>query len=182
MAPAVKLRIDDITAEVRELDLVESETEVNRLLEQGPIREYRVGAPFSVRLAHYRSGMELFFSGLFSAEVTATCARCAEDFNVVSSRDFRFVLAPRSVGLLGGRDLNADDLEFSTYDGEEVDVSPLIREQLLLALPTRPLCQEGCRGLCPQCGANLNLNSCDCSAQKFDPGLEALRSLKISRP
>ncbi len=68
------------------------------------------------------------------------------------------------------------------YDGEEVDVSPLIREQLLLALPTRPLCQEGCRGLCPQCGANLNLNSCDCSAAKFDPRLEALRSLKISRP
>ena len=178
----MKLRIDDITADVKEVDLVESETEVNRLLGQGPIREYRVEAPFSVHLAHYRSGMELFFSGLLRAEVTATCARCAEDFKVLSQRDFRFVLAPKSVGALGGRDLNADDLEFSTYDGEEVDVSPLIREQLLLALPTRPLCQEGCRGLCPQCGANLNLKSCNCSAQKFDPRLEALRSLKISRP
>lgn len=179
---AVKLRIDDITAEVKELDFVEPDTEVNRLLAQGPIREYRVEGPLSVRLSHYRSGMELFFSGLIKAEVTATCARCAEDFSVVSNRDFRFVLAPKSVGNLNGKDLNAEDLEFSLYDGEEVDVSPLIREQLLLALPTRPLCQEGCRGLCPNCGVNLNLQSCDCSAPKFDPRLEALRSLKISRP
>ena len=178
----MKLRIDDITAEVKELDLVESETEVNRTLEQGPIREYRVERPFSVHLSHYRSGMELFFSGFLSAEVTATCARCAEDFKVVSKRDFRFVLAPKSVGVLSGKDLNAEDLEFSLYEGEEVDVSPLMREQLLLALPTRPLCQEGCRGLCPQCGTNLNLKACNCSAEKFDARLEALRSLKISRP
>jgi uncharacterized protein len=178
----VKLRIDDITAEVRELDLVEPASEVNRLLEQGPIREYRLEAPFLVHLQHYRSGMELFFSGSLSADVIATCARCAEDFKVSSGRDFRFVLAPKSVGALGGRDLNAEDLEFSTYDGEEVDVSPLLREQLLLALPTRPLCQEGCRGLCSHCGANLNHTSCNCTAGKFDPRFEALRSLKISRP
>jgi uncharacterized protein len=180
--PAVKLRVDDITADIKELDFVETETEVNRLLAQGPIHEYRVEGPFSVRLSYYRSGMELFFAGLLKAEVTATCARCAEDFSVVSNRDFRFVLAPRSVGNLNGKDLSVEDLEFSLYDGEEVDVSPLVREQLLLALPTRPLCQEGCRGLCPQCGANLNLESCGCSAEKLDPRLEALRSLKISRP
>jgi uncharacterized protein len=125
--------------------------------------------------------MELFFSGSLSAAVTATCARCAEDFSVTSRRDFRFVVAPKSMGDLNGKDLTAEDLEFSLYDGEEVDVSPLVREQLLLALPTRPLCQEGCRGLCSQCGANLNLNSCSCSTQTLDPRLEVLRSLKLSR-
>ena len=91
----MKLRIDDITAEVKEIDFVESDSDVNRLLEQGPIREYRVSRPFSVKLSYYRSGMELFFSGTLRAEVTATCARCAEDFSVASERDFRFVLAPR---------------------------------------------------------------------------------------
>ena len=177
----MKLRIDDISAEVKTLDFVEPQTEVNRLLEQGPIREYRLERPFSVHLAHYRAGMELFFSGFLTAEVTATCARCAEDFSVATRRDFRFVLAPRSMGDLNGKDLNSEDLEFSLYDGEEVEVSPLLREQLLLALPTRPLCQDECRGLCSQCGINLNLKSCSCSAPKLDPRLEALRSLKLSR-
>jgi uncharacterized protein len=178
----VKLRIEDISAEVKTLDFVEPPTEVNRLLEQGSIHEWHVDEPFSVRLSHYRSGMELFFSGSVRAAVTATCARCAEDFSVAAGRDFRFVVAPKSMGDLNGKDLTAEDLEFSLYDGEEVDVSPLVREQLLLALPTRPLCQEGCRGLCSQCGANLNLKSCSCSPRMADPRFEALRSLKLSRP
>jgi uncharacterized protein len=178
---AVKLRIDDLTAEVKEIDFVESEAAVNRLLEQGPIREYQVDRPFSVKLSYYRSGMELFFAGNLRAEVTATCARCAEDFSVASNRDFRFVLAPKSVGNLNGKDLHLEDLEFSLYEGDEVDVSPLIREQLLLALPTKPLCQDDCRGLCPQCGVNLNLKSCTCAAENLDPRFEALRAIKLTR-
>jgi uncharacterized protein len=177
----VKLRIEDISSKARTLDFFESETEVNRLLERGPIQEYRVERPYAVHLSYYRSGMEVFFSGSLEADAVATCARCAEDFGVHRQRDFRFVVAPRSMGENNGKDLNAEDLEFSLYDGEEIDVSPLVREQLLLALSARPLCAEGCRGLCPQCGVNLNLNSCSCSTSTLDPRFEALRSLKISR-
>jgi uncharacterized protein len=177
----VKLRIEDISAQVKTLDFVEPETDVNRLLERGPIQEYRVERPYAVHLAYYRSGMEVFFSGSLQADAVATCARCAEDFSVHRQRDFRFVVAPRAMGENSGRDLNAEDLEFSLYNGEEIDVSPLVREQLLLALSARPLCGEECRGLCPQCGVNLNLTSCSCSTSSLDPRFEALRSLKVSR-
>jgi uncharacterized protein len=177
----VKLRIEDISAREKTLDYLEPQAEVNRLLEQGPIREYRVEHPYAVHLSYYRSGMEVFFSGLLDADVVATCARCAEDFALHRQRDFRFVVAPKSMGEYNGRNLNAEDLEFSLYEGEEVDVSPLVREQLLLALSSPPVCAEGCRGLCPQCGVNLNLQSCSCSAPSLDPRLEALRSLKVSR-
>lgn len=177
----MKLRIEDITAQVKELDFNEPEKELNRVLEMGPIREYRVDGPLAVHLSHYRAGLELFFEGRLSARVTAVCARCTEEFDVSQARDFRFVLAPKAAGELNTKNLDAEDLEFSLYDGEEVDVSPLIREQLLLALPTRPLCQEECRGLCPNCGANLNLGACGCTTQIPDPRLEVLRSLKISR-
>ncbi len=61
-----------------------------------------------------------------------------------------------------------------------MDLSPLIREQVLLALPTRPLCQEDCRGLCPHCGINLNRSACGCRVETVDPRLEALRSLKAA--
>ena len=178
----MKLRIDDITAAIKELDFTETQDEINRLLEKGPIREYRLEAPVSVHLSYYRSGMELFFEGDLKAKVQATCARCAEDFDVTNQRGFRFVLVPRVVGDDAKADLRVEDLEFSTYEGEDVDLSPLIREQTLLGLPTRPLCQEDCRGLCPVCGNNLNSTKCDCRMSIPDPRLVVLRSLKLQRP
>jgi DUF177 domain-containing protein len=60
-------------------------------------------------------------------------------------------------------------------------LTPLVREQVLLALTDRPLCREDCRGLCPQCGANLNEKVCGCAVEKLDPRLSVLRALKGGR-
>jgi uncharacterized protein len=177
----VKLRLDDITADAKEADFAEPETETNRVLAQGPVREYRVEAPIAVNVSYYRAGTDLFFAGKLKAETAATCARCAEEFKTSSERKFRLVMAPRSVGMDGDAALHADDLEFSLYDGDEIDLSPLVREQLLLALPTRPLCREDCRGLCPICGINLNRGECRCETHQPDPRFAVLRSLKIGR-
>jgi uncharacterized protein len=179
---AVKLRVDDITADAKEISFSEPEGEINRALGLGPIREYRLEGPVSVALTHYRAGMELFFRGEFTAATVATCARCAEEFVAPSGRGFRYVLAPRSIGDGSNAGLRTEDLEFSLYDGEEVDLTPLIREQMLLALPTRPLCREDCRGLCPQCGANLNERDCGCTSESADSRLAILRTIKVNRP
>jgi uncharacterized protein len=176
----VKLRIDDITAEAKELALDEPVAEINRLLERGPIREYHLTEAVAVELSYYRSGMDVVFAGALKAPAEATCARCAEQFATSCARSFRFVLAPKAVGEPDG-DLRAEDLEFSFYEGEEIDVSPLIREQVLLALPTRPLCKEDCRGLCPQCGANLNREACGCAVAAQDLRFGILRTLKVQR-
>jgi len=177
----VKLRIEDITAEAKELSFTEPETEINRILEKGPTTEFHVIQPIDVEVSYYRAGTELFFEGELHAATTATCARCAEEFEAARDRDFRFVLAPKSAGLDGGKDLRDEDLEFSTYDGDQIDLSPLVREQLLLSLPTRPLCREDCRGLCPKCGINLNNGQCSCSEEAVDPRLAPLRNLKVGR-
>ena len=176
----MKLRIEDITAEAKELALDEPVAEINRLLERGPIREYHLTEAAAVQLSYYRSGMDVVFSGALKAPAEATCARCAEQFMTSCTRSFRFVLAPKAVGE-PDRDLRAEDLEFSFYEGEDIDLSPLIREQALLALPTRPLCKEDCRGLCPQCGANLNREVCGCSVTTSDPRFGVLRTLKVQR-
>ncbi len=173
----MKLRIEDITAEAKELSFEEPQGELNRVLETGPVHEFRVEGPIGVKIAYYRAGTELFFSGALHAPTHAVCARCAEEFELDSQRAFRFVLTPRVVGYNDKND--AEDLELSVYEGDEVDLSPLIREQLLLSLPTRPLCREDCRGLCPRCGANLNAGQCGCSAAELDPRLGALRQLKV---
>ena len=176
----MKIRIEDITADAKELAFAEPEQEINRILGQGPIREYHLEGPVEVSLSYYRAGTELFFAGDLKTRTQAVCARCAEDVDVSSDRPFRYVLSPKAIGY-DDDNTRAEDLEFSLYEGDEVDLGPLIREQVLLALPTRPLCQEDCRGLCPHCGVNLNRTTCECRFETLDPRLEALRSLKLPR-
>jgi len=179
---AVKLRVDDITAEAREISFAEPEQEINRTLSQGPVCEYHLAAPIQVALSYYRAGTELFITGELEADTIATCARCAEEFPVVRRRPFRYVLAPKAVGYDNDdADLRADDLEFSLYEGDEIDLMPLIREQVLLALTDRPVCREDCRGLCARCGENMNQRECGCQIERFDPRLAVLRSLKAGR-
>ena len=175
------LRIDEITAEAREVSFLQSEDEVNRRLRRGPVDEFRVGGAIAVDLSYYRAGMELFFEGRLNAPMVASCARCAEEFSAPSARPFRFVLAPRAAGDDDDGRLRSEDLEFSFYDGDQIDLAPLIAEQLILALPSRALCREDCRGLCPSCGTNLNLSPCGCEQQVRDPRLAVLRTLKLER-
>jgi uncharacterized protein len=175
----VKLRVDDIGGEAKEIAFAEAEGAINRTLEAGPVHEFRIAEPVAVEMSYYRAGTELFFEGELTAMTAASCARCAEEFVTPSTRSFRYILVPRT--LVSSGDERGDDLEFSVYDGDEVDLMPLVQEQVLLALPTRPLCKENCRGLCPQCGINLNEHQCDCRTGKFDTRLAVLRNLKLSQ-
>jgi DUF177 domain-containing protein len=177
----VRLRIDDITAERGEISFAEPEQEINRTLARGALREYFVKAPVQVSLSYYRAGSEIFVGGTLDAATTASCSRCVEEFDLPSHRSFRYVLAPKVMSDENDFALRAQDLEFSFYQGDEVDLTPLIREQVLLALAERPLCREECRGLCPQCGANLNEGGCGCIIEAPDPRLAVLRSLKVGR-
>jgi DUF177 domain-containing protein len=123
----------------------------------------------------------LFFEGRLSAPMVASCARCAEEFSAPNARPFRFVLAPRAAGDNDDGRLRTEDLEFSLYDGDQIDLAPLVSEQLILALPSRALCREDCQGLCPSCGINLNLRKCDCEQPARDPRLALVRTLKLER-
>ncbi len=62
----------------------------------------------------------------------------------------------------------------------ELDVGGLLWEQLLLALPVKPLCRPDCKGICPICGGDLNKGSCQCKTEEGDPRMAVLRGLKIS--
>ena len=175
----MKLRIDDITAEGRQLSFAEPEQEINHALARGSLREYFVKRPIQVSLSYYRAGTEIFVGGTLDAATTAECSRCTEEFDRPHHRSFRYVLAPKVMSDASEFALRAEDLEFSYYHGAEVDLSPLIREQVLLALSERPLCRDECRGLCSQCGANLNEGGCGCTVERATSRLAMLRNLKV---
>ena len=66
---------------------------------------------------------------------------------------------------------------FLLVENESIELDDLLREDILLELPTKFLCKPDCKGLCPQCGKNLNEGKCGCSARQVDPRLEILKKL-----
>lgn len=177
----MKIALDDIKASPKQLSYTEDVEELNARLGRG-VQDFRVTRGLQIDVEYYRAGVDVFFSGAAHGEVHGSCARCLEDYAFTFERPFTFVLTPRAAGLpshgRGGAGLTVDDLELSQYEGAEVDLTPLVHEQMILALPTRPLCGEGCRGLCPQCGANLNAGACGCpAAPPRDPRLALLHGL-----
>ncbi len=76
--------------------------------------------------------------------------------------------------------VQAPDLDEEPFDGHTLDLEPTLREQILLALPMDTLCKDSCRGLCPNCGQNLNEATCDCRSDVADPRWAKLRELKLS--
>jgi uncharacterized protein len=177
----VKVAVQDIKESPTIATFSEDAGDVNALLRHGA-HDYHARA-IGVSLVYYRAGMDVFVDGEFWANLDGTCSRCLIEYPFPLARRFNLLLAPISeLGPLGERsgELREEDLSLSYYTGEEIDFSPLVQEQLILALPTRPLCSASCRGLCPQCGASLNAGECGCVVEHDEPRLAMLRSLKVS--
>ena len=173
----MKIAIDDIKASPTELSYSEDVAELNARLGRGGMRDWHLPAGLDVGVTHSRAGLELFFHGTLHAQVVGSCARCLEEYAFDLDHPFAFVLMPRSAADAHAAALSAEDMALSHYEGDEVDLTPLVHEQAILALPTRPLCDEGCRGLCPRCGANLNAGPCNCPAEPADGRLAVLHAL-----
>ena len=120
--------------------------------------------------------------GRLTGSLELTCGRCLEPFMfpVVTDFDLRYVPRVENVGE-GEREVEEDDLTTSFYEDEQIDLEHLIMEQFQLALPMKPLCSDACKGLCPQCGTNLNVERCDCNPAWEDPRLAVLKALKESK-
>lgn len=127
------------------------------------------GAPVAVAvvLSSYPGG--IMATGTVEAPWRGECRRCGGEIEgrVLASVRERFVQA----GHTGG------DEEAYLYSDDVVDLEPMARDAILLELPLAPLCSEECLGLCPACGTNRNLSSCDCEAQ-IDPRWSALDQLR----
>lgn len=118
-------------------------------------------------------------AGHLSGEIELTCSRCLESFRLPVGADFDLRYVPRiENGGEGEREVEEDDLTTAFYEDDQIDLGQLVTEQVQLALPMKPLCADACRGLCPQCGTNLNTDACRCSQKWEDPRLAGLKALK----
>ncbi|MBF0279849.1 MAG: DUF177 domain-containing protein [SAR324 cluster bacterium] len=122
------------------------------------------------REVHYqfnltRSGRFLLVKGAVEGTLVFDCDRCLEPFDFPQQEKFRVTLLPAESQrtLFGDQDMSEEELEVGIYQGECLDLKTIMEEQILLGIPMKKICSDTCRGICSQCGNNLNVNNCSCS-------------------
>jgi uncharacterized protein len=131
--------------------------------------------PIEVAISAAKTGDEIIIQGRISSTVEMECARCLDIFEMEINPKIQFV-----VQLLDSTQpefSDDDDFVILPKTTNELDISDRVRESIILELPVKPLCYEGCRGLCPMCGINLNEAQCDCTPDKTDERWDSLKQL-----
>jgi len=152
-------KIDELTFDEHDLNLVEPVTV------EGRIR---------------RKGLEVELRGHLRAKAAVSCGRCLKSVELSIELDFTERFTPAvSWKDEEQHELSEADLDLSAFDGEGIELDDLVKEEIMLALPGQTLCRDECKGLCANCGVDLNTGSCDCTTKQVDSRWEKLKDLKF---
>ncbi len=162
--------------------------EVDEML-AGDKAGYRAAGQAPVQARLEKVGRRVMLKARAAPELTAPCGRCLQPVRVTLTFEFSLTLVPAEEYEVAGEEQKDEEghtvgsfapeaVDEETYTGKVIDLDPLVREQLLLALPGYPVCREDCKGLCPKCGANLNERDCGCDRHVPDPRWAGLEKFK----
>lgn len=188
------ISLNDLPEEGRSFSFADDLFFAERFEAYGPAA--RIVSPLSAELMVIPEDEGVLIRGELCGELALSCDRCAEEATVAVNAHFdefeAFPPEPSRPEARGGRkgkaasapkhgEDEAAEVGLTTRRGKALllDAGALLWEHLLLALPVKPLCREACKGVCPECGANLNEAGCACAPEKSDPRLTALKGLKV---
>ncbi len=135
-------------------------------------------APAAVNGKVRLSGNQVFVNGHIETRAQVECDRCLKVIELPVNVDFKLeYISDSDYESTEEAELSEDDLLVSVFDGEALDVDEIVKEQILLAVPTRMLCQDDCKGICPECGTDRNTGECNCVTNEIDPRWAALKNL-----
>ncbi len=115
----------------------------------------------------YKSNQDVRIKGTVRTKIQVACNRCLELFAFPITSDFEVFYQPRPHNQKQEEDIPFGELGVLHYDDNTIDLAESTRDTIILEIPMKLLCKEDCRGLCPQCGQNLNLGPCTCTTKKF---------------
>jgi uncharacterized protein len=117
--------------------------------------------------------------GIISTQTEVECSRCLQAIEQKLEFPFHAAFVTKeNYTQAKEAELKAEDLDVSVFEGDKINLTELVREQILLNLPEQVFCREDCKGLCEKCGANRNLIDCKCIEKEIDPRWSALKNLK----
>ncbi len=134
--------------------------------------------PTSVKGKVRLSGVEAIVKGHLDSCIEVNCDRCLRPIKLPVAADFDLeYISGNDYEANRNLELTEDLMSISIFDGDSIDVDEIVKEQLLLAVPTRSLCKDDCKGFCPTCGADKNAGECSCETSEVDPRWAALKDL-----
>jgi uncharacterized protein len=143
-------------------------------------------SPIRTRLRAMRAGDMVEVEGEIRTTVRLSCGRCLAEFASPLKSAFALTYtrerpAPYEPAEPDIQEMDAAEAGLIYFQGEEIDLTDGIQEQVILSLPLRPLCSEACKGLCTHCGADLNAGACRCLAEPAGGPFSVLRRLKLEK-
>lgn len=133
------------------------------------LEEDLVLSPLTGKFTAIRNSRGIYITGQFHTQVESECARCLETIQlpITLQLDDLFYYPPHTT----------PPGEFAVGEDSFIDLAPLVRQLSMLETPMQPICRPDCKGLCVECGQNLNEADCDCEVDEIDPRMAALKAL-----
>jgi uncharacterized protein len=183
--------VDQIRAGGLSLDETLSESFLTHALAEVKDTGFRPDGPASLRVRLQKTASGVLLRGSTEVAVHTPCRRCLADVHLEIPVSFTLSLVSQAALSQGedgaddeqterGGSFELDRADEELFDGKTIDLDPLVREQVLLALPMHAVCREDCKGLCGTCGKNLNEGQCGCARTQVDPRLAALKNIKLN--
>lgn len=164
----MKLSLSDITDEGFVLNLAEPLESAN----------FKLRAPVRASLSIARTEAEIFVRGEAEISLELLCSRCVKTFAKDMVLDINAIYRPiAEFRKEDTHEVCEAELDLAFYEGDELDIDELLKEQIMLNIPMQPLCTESCKGICPRCGTDLNIVDCKCEHINTESRLEMLKNL-----
>jgi uncharacterized protein len=174
------LKLDEIPAEGLNLSWTEERPSLLAYLESLSQIDFDFETPLQSEARVWKAGRSVLIRGKVQTNLQLQCVRCLKEFSFPISATFELTLHPlKETSLAEEVELNRNEMESGFYEEGEIHLSEIACEQVFLEIPYKPLCHEECKGLCPVCGKDLNLASCDCGKEEFSSSFSAFQKLKL---
>ncbi len=145
--------------------------------------EVKFYPPLEFKLRLQQTGKFVEVDGRLDAVIGLKCGRCLGSYDLPLAENFAFTFVPqpKTTEFVEEVELEAAELDLTTYKDEILDLQDPLQEQLLMAIPISPICCEECLGLCPECGVNMNITRCDCVKKIFNNKFNILSELNLKK-
>lgn len=145
----------------------------------GSSSNFRISEPLECEIEFFRDEKSVHLKGEINSQVVLVCVKCLDEFGFTIRKDFSTVLfnSPAFSRHIEENELTPETINEEFLEDGLLDLENVIMEELLLNVPDYPRCNENCRGLCPECGTNLNYGQCDCSKDKNIGQFDGLKNL-----
>ncbi len=153
----MKLKISTIPIDGLELDFSLDAQKLRQSFGSNDRLQQAMQTAIQVKLSVEKQREHVHLKGNFELALQPTCDRCLETFSYPLQQALSVTCMPRTM-------IDEEDDGLLAYHGDQIDLAEVVRDQLVLSLPMIFHCRQDCKGLCPNCGINLNMGQCSCEA------------------